>query len=157
MRFGLSTDYRLRTLQAVHSTIGKHFDPAPELAGAALAESDELRFELIEGSDTLLHSGDLILVNYANAYDFKAGGEDGLVELSTVINNSYSVYGTVYVRSQMAEALNGLAAAFAEETGNTKVRVISGYRSEAYQQNLYENKVEEIADKIEDMIDGDKA
>ena len=144
LRLGLSEDFRLRMMQNVAALVSEQRQQTETMDGALAADDATVRYTTVAATERLLHSGDLILVNYQYAYDFALNSDVELIDLSTAINDSYSVYGTVYVQPKMAEALNQLAAAFAEATGNTDVRVISGYRSEEYQQQLYDAKVEEV-------------
>ena len=87
-----------------------------------------------------VHTGDVILVNYAHEYVFPQ--DQRLITVYGNKNQSYKVSnGSLSLRSDIVERLNAMLADFEAETGCHDVLVNSGYRSFEEQTELYDERV----------------
>lgn len=96
---------------------------------------------LTQLGEEAIHTGELILVNNWNYYHFPA--EEDLTCIYENKSDSYIVARTDTVIAPAAmEALNALLDAFREQGGSKSVNVVAGYRTEEFQQHLFDQSVE---------------
>ncbi|GFI55712.1 D-alanyl-D-alanine carboxypeptidase [Clostridiales bacterium] len=89
-----------------------------------------------------VHTGDLILVNYAYPYTFPADAEAEITSVSTFKNDKYYVRdNTSKLRRSTIEKFNILTDAYYAATGFSGMQVNSGYRSYQEQVDLYASYV----------------
>ena len=90
-----------------------------------------------------VHTGDLILVNYAYPYTFPADAEAEITPVSAYKNDKYYVRdNTSKLRKSTIEKFNILTEAYFAATGFSSLQVNSGYRSYQEQVDLYASYVE---------------
>ncbi len=105
----------------------------PEKDGAAQVE-----LEAVELTRDELHRGELILVNFENAYVFPS--EDSLVNVYGGKTDSYAVaYNDFLLDSEVLDAFNAFSEALARLTGEKCLLVNSTYRSLEAQQDTYDS------------------
>lgn len=97
-------------------------------------------FESVEAMNTDVHTGDLILVNNTVPCQI---GEEGLVSLYEkkleAESSAFSVRdGELLVQEPFADAIIDMMNDFYAETGDDNLLVLSGYRSQELQQQLYD-------------------
>lgn len=92
--------------------------------------------------NTGVKSGDLILVNETHGFtDSTDMGE--LVSVYDVKADSYYVSSIdVQLRKQMVTAMDSMMNAFQQDTGLKNIQIISGYRTQEYQQSLYDKDLQ---------------
>ncbi len=96
---------------------------------------------LAELGEEAVHTGELILVNNWNFYHFPDQAE--LTNIYENKSDSYIVARTDTVIAPAAmEALNALLDAFRQQGGSKSVNVVAGYRTEEFQQHLFDQSVE---------------
>ncbi len=95
------------------------------------------------GTDAI-YRGDLILVNNQIFYHFPSESQEK--DLSVIFDNKTDSY---YVRDKdvllaphALEALNRLMDAFREQGGSKSVNVVAGFRTEEFQQHLFDQSAE---------------
>lgn len=98
-------------------------------------------YENIAVENSHVHAGDLILVNGDNAYV-----ENNAAEITSIYEHktdSYHVSGTeTSLREPAIDALNKMLDDFYVATGHQDIIIISGYRTNAQQQELYDADLE---------------
>lgn len=103
-------------------------------------------FDSVSTSNTEVHEGDLILVNYENAYitpaslDLKNAYEDrtGVTETGRL----KVAKTTISMQSQAFDALERLVVELMSDTGCSDLMISSGYRTVEEQQDIYAGYVE---------------
>ena len=99
-----------------------------------------------------LGEGDLVLVNN-NIKFLGSVSESDLDVVREKKNNSYSVKDyTVLVKPEVMEALNSMLLDFYTVTGNDGIIVNAGHRTEAYQQELYNDELSETGQDSSDLV-----
>lgn len=94
--------------------------------------------QLEEGA---VYTGDLLLVNNQVLYHFPE--EQPLTSIYEGKTGSYYVRDKeVYLAPTALEALNRMLDAFRDQGGSKTVNVVAGYRTEAFQQHLFDQSVE---------------
>lgn len=94
--------------------------------------------QLEEGA---VYTGDLLLVNNQVLYRFPE--EQPLTSIYEGKTGSYYVRDKeVYLAPVALEALNRMLDAFRDQGGSKTVNVVAGYRTEAFQQHLFDQSVE---------------
>ena len=89
-------------------------------------------------SEEAVHTGDLILVNYAYPYTFPADAEEEITAVSAYKNDKYYVRdNNSKLRRSTIEKFNILTEAYFAATGFSSLQVNSGYRSYQEQVDLY--------------------
>lgn len=90
------------------------------------------------GADAI-KTGDLILVNNDNFFQFPENQEEELVCILEERTNSYYVKdATVLLLPQAMAALNDMMDAFHAQGGKKSVQIIAGHRTADYQQHLFD-------------------
>lgn len=98
-------------------------------------------YENISIDNADVHSGSLILVNGENAYTESNPTE--IVSIYEKKSENYHVSGTeTSLREPAVDALNSMLDDFYVATGHSDIIVISGYRTNAQQQELYDQDLE---------------
>lgn len=149
--FALSSTFRTSVVSGVYAHIYtlSHDDPqlAEDIDSEVSGNGIVYTTQEVEVAD--LHRGDLILVNNQHAYDFEANADlIQLVSMNEEHHDSFSIYEEQEVATVMMNALNQMFDDFYAATGNDQVRVISSYRSQEYQESLYENKIAEVGQEM---------
>ncbi|HHU83682.1 MAG TPA: M15 family metallopeptidase [Clostridiales bacterium] len=99
-------------------------------------------FVNIKKSQGDIHSGDLVLVNYENEYDFSHSPK--IVSLKSKKNSAYSLRnGNEKLEKDTVKALNKMLKKFKRETGIGTVCVNSAYRTYDEQATIFENRINE--------------
>ncbi len=108
----------------------------------AKAAADALqRYITLNLSEQDLHKGDLLLVNNQVACQFVENDE--LVSLYDVKSTGYSVRDIyVQISQRIAAPLNELLDGFYAQTGLHTINVISGYRTQEFQQQLLDERTQ---------------
>ena len=97
-------------------------------------------YENVSVSNEDVHAGDLILVNADTAYVEENPSE--IVSIYDHKTDNYHVSGTeTSLRQQAVDALNQMLDAFYVATGHQDMVVVSGYRTTAQQQELYDEEL----------------
>lgn len=103
--------------------------------------TEQTVYENIAVDNAQVHAGDLILVNGDNAYVENNATE--IVSIYEHKTDNYHVSGTeTSLREPAIEALNQMLDDFFVATGHDDIIVISGYRTNAQQQELYDADLE---------------
>lgn len=96
---------------------------------------------LTELDEADIHTGELILVNNWNFYHFPDRSD-----LTNIYENKSDSYIVARTDTELApaalEALNALLDAFRAQGGSKSVNVVAGYRTEEFQQHLFDQSVE---------------
>jgi len=88
-------------------------------------------------------TGYLILVNHTYAFD--PPQDTGLASLLVESTGAYNVLGANhYFRRSLIPTLDAMMAAYTEETGGTRVAIISAYRGMAAQQSVLDDHVNRL-------------
>lgn len=96
---------------------------------------------LTELDEADIHTGELILVNNWNFYHFP--DQPDLTNIYENKSDSYIVARTdTEIAPAAMEALNSLLDAFRAQGGSKSVNVVAGYRTEEFQQHLFDQSVE---------------
>lgn len=91
--------------------------------------------------EAAVYTGDLLLVNNQILYHFPE--EQDLVSIYDGKTGSYYVRDKeVYLAPRALDALNRMLDGFREQGGSKTVNVVAGYRTEAFQQHLFDQSVE---------------
>ncbi len=149
--FALSSTFRTSIVSGIYAYVYtlSHDDPQLAENGGQEAEENGIIYTTREVESADLHRGDLILVNNQNAYDFEANADlIQLVSMNEEHHDSFSIYGEQEVSTVMMDVLNQMFDDFYAATGNNQVRVISSYRSQEYQESLYEEKIAEVGQEM---------
>lgn len=110
---------------------------APSTPPAAAENGDGPAGQNMEPGAGDIHSGPLILVSNSCPYVFPE--EQPLVNVLEGKSDKYFVRdSTVELAPETMEALNGLLADFAAQGGPKRINVVAGYRTEAFQQYLFD-------------------
>lgn len=97
-----------------------------------------------------MNRGGLILVNSENAY---VEYTSDLVKMYEVKNDSYYIKSTeVLLRKSAADALNSMMADFQKAKNLNNVQLISGYRTQEYQQELYDRDLQETGKTTSELV-----
>ncbi len=157
VRFAVSTDYRQQVVNNITSIFQKDGDSEPagtQVTGenikltseAAPGEPANLKYTKLELAKEDYKNGDLILVNNDHEYDFVVSQPAAV--LKNLAENNQEAYPVYYDYTMVAERiitpLNTLMADFKAATGLTDVTILSGFRTKEYQQELYDNKQDEV-------------
>lgn len=98
---------------------------------------------LIEVAQEQIKQGDLILVNRNNSFDFDLNVPN-LISIYDFKTSSYKVKDTnVSVATHLQESMNQMLDAFYANTNITDLVIISGHRTSAVQQALFQQEVEQ--------------
>lgn len=122
--------------------------PDQDLLSSGLETTENAQGENAAGKENLeqiltlseedIHTGALILVNYAYPYTFPAEAEAEITPVTTLKNDKYYVRdNTSKLRSSTIEKFNILTEAYFAATGFSSMQVNSGYRSYQEQVDLY--------------------
>ena len=104
-------------------------------SGAGLEENRE---QILTLSEESVHTGTLILVNYAYPYTFPKDAEAEITSVSSLKNDKYYVRDKASkLRKSTIERFNVLTEAYFAATGFSSMQVNSGYRSYQEQVDLY--------------------
>lgn len=100
------------------------------------------RERILTLTEEQIHTGDLILVNYAYPYTFPADAEAEITPVSSLKNDKYFVRdNTSKLRKSTIEKFNILTEAYFAATEFSSLQVNSGYRSYQEQVDLYDSYV----------------
>lgn len=101
--------------------------------------------EMISLTESMIHTGDLILVNSSYAYDFEAN--ESTIDLVNIRNSQsfyYQVEKTDYeVAGRMLPSLDQMISACDAAMGTSETGITSAYRSYEYQQNVWDTTAEQ--------------
>ncbi|MCD7771332.1 MAG: M15 family metallopeptidase [Oscillospiraceae bacterium] len=126
-------------------------DPESSTTTDPTQQSSYLFMSVIVSSDEV-GSGHLVLVNN-NIALLNEVNEDELVTVREYKNSAYWVKDySVLVLPDTMDALNEMLLAFYNATGNDSVMVRSGYRSFAYQQELYEDELSSTGEDSSELV-----
>lgn len=105
--------------------------------------------EMISLTESMLHTGDLILVNSSYAYDFEAN--ENTIDLVNIRDSQsfyYQVEKTEYeVAGRMLPSLDQMIAACDAAMGTSETGITSAYRSYDYQQNVWNTTAEQSGEE----------
>ncbi len=104
------------------------------------SEAGETEYTTLNAIPNDVFSGDLIVVNKDNEYQFPADESDNgeLVSIYSTKTESYQVKDMeTMLRKEVVDQLNSMMDAFYGEKKNTDLMVISAYRTKEYQDGLY--------------------
>lgn len=108
----------------------------------ALESGGNNKEQILTLTEAQVHTGDLILVNYAYPYTFPVDAEAEIMPVSTIKNDKYYVRdNTSKLRKSTVEKFNILTEAYYAATGFSSMQVNSGYRSYQEQVDLYDSYV----------------
>lgn len=114
---------------------------AGEIVTEPAIEPTESSYETITVNNDEVFKGEMILVN--ENYPFKNSKEANIVTLYDEKNDSYSVSGMeIGLQKDAVEPLNDMLSAFYEETGNSSILIVAGFRTLEQQQALYDEDLE---------------
>lgn len=89
-----------------------------------------------------IYKGDLIVVNNRIPYQFNA--DETLVSIYDNKSSSYFVKDkNVLLQQAIIKSLNAMMDSFYQKTQHKEINVVSGYRTKAYQQRVYQQNVDE--------------
>lgn len=126
-------------------------DPEASAASDPTQQSSYL-FTSVTVSEDDLGTGHLVLVNN-NIKLLTEVNEDELVTVREYKNSAYWVKDySVLVLPDTMDALNEMLLAFYNATGNGNVMVRSGYRSFAYQQELYDDEISSTGEDSSTLV-----
>ncbi len=135
----------------VTDIIDDEADPEASTTSDPTQQSSYLFTSVAVSSDEV-GSGHLVLVNNNIALQNEVD-EDELVIVREYKNSAYWVKDySVLVLPDTMDALNEMLLAFYNATGNDSVMVRSGYRSFAYQQELYEDELASTGEDSSDLV-----
>ncbi len=101
---------------------------------------DQTKFQEQKMEPQAMAQGDLVLVNIDHGFD-----AESVTDLQTVYSGKTDSYyvrdASLAVRPYVLSNLNRWLDDFVQETGVTNVNVVAGHRTQAYQQDLYDNAV----------------
>ncbi len=116
-------------------------DEAGEVVTEPVTEPTESSYETITVNNDDVFKGEMILVN--EDYPFKNSKDAKIATLYDEKNDSYSVSGMeIGIQEDAVEPLNDMLSAFYEETGNSSILIIAGFRTLEQQQALYDEDLE---------------
>ena len=100
---------------------------------------------MISLTESMIHTGDLILVNSSYAYDFEANESTiDLVNIRDAQSFYYQVEKTEYeVAGRMLPSLDQMISACDAAMGTSETGIVSAYRSYDYQQNVWNTTAEQ--------------
>ncbi len=126
-------------------------DPEASTTSDPTQQSSYL-FTSVTVSEDDLGTGHLVLVNN-NIKLLTEVNEDELVTVREYKNSAYWVKDySVLVLPDTMDALNEMLLAFYNATGNSNVMVRSGYRSFAYQQELYDEEISSTGENSSTLV-----
>ncbi len=109
--------------------------------GAHAVTASGIPCTLTQLEEGAVYTGDLLLVNNQVLYRFPE--EQPLTSIYEGKTGSYYVRDKeVYLAPTALEALNRMLDAFRDQGGSKTVNVVAGYRTEAFQQHLFDQSVE---------------
>lgn len=152
--FALGSGFRSNIISSVYSfTYGITHDD-PQLTNNDNEQNENaITYKNISVSDNQIHEGNLILVNGNNEYDFDTNADK--IDLVSLGAEHHSSYDTLYDDNQvsriMLNALNDMCDSFYSATGNDSICIISAYRTYEAQDELYNNKVDEVGQEKADV------
>lgn len=112
-----------------------------ERPGAHAVTASGIPCTLTQLEEGAVYTGDLLLVNNQVLYRFPE--EQPLTSIYEGKTGSYYVRDKeVYLAPTALEALNRMLDAFRDQGGSKTVNVVAGYRTEAFQQHLFDQSVE---------------
>lgn len=115
--------------------------PGGDRPGKHTVTASGIPCTLTELGEDAVHTGELLLVNNQVLYHFPA--EQPLESIYEGKTGSYYVRDTeVYLAPAALEALNRMMDDFQAQGGSKTVNVVAGYRTEAFQQHLFDQSVE---------------
>lgn len=115
--------------------------PAPVQSGQPACTSAGVPCTLTELGEDAIYTGELVLVNNWTLYHFPE--EQPLARIYDEKTSSYYVRDKeVYLAPVAMDALNKLMDAFQAQGGSKTVNVVAGYRTEAFQQHLFDQSAE---------------
>lgn len=115
-------------------------------------ESFELGYERIKLGAESLSEGSLILVNSNYSYKNKNIEED-LKSVYDCKNNCYYVKDkNVLLRKEVIQSFNNMIKRFYEKRNNNQVMIVSGYRDEIYQKDLYFKNLNQTGRAYSDTV-----
>ena len=115
--------------------------PAGDRPGRQAVTASGIPCTLTQLEEDAVYTGDLLLVNNQILYHFPQ--EQDLVSIYDGKTGSYYVRDTeVYLAPKALEALNRMLDDFRAQGGSKTVNVVAGYRTEAFQQHLFDQSVE---------------
>ncbi|MCD7784505.1 MAG: M15 family metallopeptidase [Oscillospiraceae bacterium] len=136
---------------SVTDIIEDEADPEASTTSDPTQQSSYL-FASVTVSSDKVGSGHLVLVNNNIALQNEVN-EDELVIVREYKNSAYWVKDySVLVLPDTMDALNEMLLAFYNATGNDSVMVRSGYRSFAYQQELYEDELASTGEDSSELV-----
>ena len=135
----LGTLYVMKGIQPIETQTDSSSEAELSVPDMTEPADDENRiiytYEAMFASD--IHSGPLVLVNRSTPLPEDL--EDGLVNVYIEKADCLHVKDAeVSLQEEAMTALNAMAEDFAAETGHKDLLIISGFRTKAYQQQLYE-------------------
>ena len=126
-------------------------DLVPGNSEAEAPTEEKNIYENVAVSNEDVHAGDLILVNTDTAYV-----EENPTEIVSIYDHktdNYHVSGTeTSLRQPAVDALNQMLDAFYVATGHQDMIVISGYRTNAQQQELYDADLAETGEQTSTRV-----
>ena len=116
--------------------------PGLSAVGIRKAEDDRPGYVRAELGEDAVHTGELILVNNWTLYRFPE--EQPLACVFDGKSDSYYVRDReVFLAPVALETLNGMMDAFRAQGGSKTVNVVAGYRTEDFQQHLFDQSAEQ--------------
>ncbi len=133
------TDIEQETSSDIESELS-----VPTLSDSSAVDENKIIYTYDVRFHDEIQKGSLTLVNRTHA---TADLEEGLVSVYENKNSHYYVKDQdVLLTEECIAALNSMLKAFYEETGREDLQVISGYRTKAYQQSLYDDAAQDDAE-----------
>lgn len=116
--------------------------PAKSQGGGQARTASGIRCTLTELGEEAVHTGNLALVNNWTLYHFPE--EQPLACIYDGKTRSYYVRDKeVFLDPDALEALNAMLDAFQAQGGSKTVNVVAGYRTEAFQQHLFDQSAQQ--------------
>lgn len=117
------------------------------ISGADLQYTSE-NCELVQYPESAVHEGNLILVNNSIPFVFPEDQQDSLQTVLEEKGSGYKVKdNTVQVDGRIMDSLNNMLADFNQATGYGDVTVVSGFRTEEYQQMLLDREIQQSGEE----------
>lgn len=105
------------------------------------SQVDAAKYSTVTKTEADMRQGDLICVNEQHHYDFPQN-DDRMVSVYFSKNDNYVVKDkNVMLQKHAINALNDMLTDFVKESGKKDVMVVSGYRTEKYQQSVWVRSV----------------
>lgn len=146
---GMSLKDSAESAEAVSTTAGTAASGASSKEdGSLIGSLFTKKPKKITLTEDMLHSGDLVIVNSAHPYDFDANAST--VDLVSIKDSQSYTYPVDKDEFQLAKRalgpLDQMIKACDEALGTSVTAVSSAYRSEAYQQNVWDETVKEYGE-----------